>query len=135
MEVSIPGDYAKLFTSERAFAYLATLNADGSPQVTPVWIDYDGAHLVVNSAKGRRKDRNMRARPRVAVALSDPDNPYRYIEVRGRVVAVTEQGADQHIDKLAKRYLGVDRYPYRQPGEVRVIYRILPEHVSTFAAG
>ena len=104
---------------------------DGQPQVTPVWVDFDGVHLLVNSAKGRQKDRNMRERPRVSLALIDPDNAYRYLEVRGRVVEVTEDGADAHIDKMAKKYLGADSYPFRQPGEQRVIYKISPEHVNT----
>jgi PPOX class probable F420-dependent enzyme len=105
--------------------------ADGTPQVTPVWFDFDGTHLRVNSARGRVKDRNMRRSGRVALAIMDPENPYRYLAVRGRVEEITEAGADAHIDSLAKRYLGQDRYPYRQPGEVRVIYRIRPERVST----
>ena len=104
--------------------------SDGRPQVTPVWCDFDGAHVLFNSARGRQKDRNIRRDPRVALALIDPDNPYRYVEIRGRVVEITEQGADAHIDKLAKKYLGVDEYPYRQAGEVRVIYKVLPEHVQ-----
>jgi PPOX class probable F420-dependent enzyme len=104
---------------------------DGQPQVTPVWVDYDGKNVIFNSAKGRQKDRNVRRDPRVAVAVFDPDNPYRYLEVRGKVVEITEQGADAHIDKMAKKYMGVDKYPYRQPGEVRVIYKIQPEHTTT----
>jgi len=103
---------------------------DGSPQVTPVWCDFDGAHVLVNSARGRVKDRNMRRDPRVALVILDPDNPYRYLEVRGRVVEITEDGAEAHIDRLAQKYLGVERYPYRQPGEVRVLYKIRPERVS-----
>jgi PPOX class probable F420-dependent enzyme len=87
--------------------------------------------VVVNSAKGRQKDRNLRRDPRVALSLQDPENPYRYLEVRGRVIEITEQGADAHIDALAKKYMGVDRYPYRKPGEVRVIYRIEPERFTS----
>lgn len=126
----IPEKYRDLF-EKKAFANLATLNADGSPQVTPVWCDYDGTHVIVNSAKGRRKDRNMRRDARVALALSDPDNPYRYLEVRGKVVEVTEQGARDHINKMAKKYLGEDVYTYGPPDEVRVIYRIQPERFSS----
>jgi PPOX class probable F420-dependent enzyme len=125
---AIPEKYADLF-QKRAFASLGTVQPDGVPQVTPVWVDYDGRHVLVNSAKGRVKDRNMRRDPRVALAIIDPDNPYRYLEVRGRVVDVTEQGASQHIDKMAKKYLGQDKYPGAQPGEVRVLYKIEPEHV------
>ncbi len=126
----IPEKYTDLF-QKRAFANLATLNADGSPQNTPVWCDYDGACVIVNTARGRRKDRNMRRDPRVALSIMDPENPYRYLEIRGKVVEITEQGADEHIDKLAKKYLGLDRYPYRQPGEVRVIHRVKPERFSS----
>ena len=117
--------------SKVAFANLATLMADGSPQVTPVWVDYDGAYVRVNSAKGRVKDKNMRRDKRVALSIQDPDNPYRYLAVRGEVTEITENGADAHIDALAKKYLGKERYPFRSPGEVRVIYKIRPERVST----
>jgi PPOX class probable F420-dependent enzyme len=121
--------YAGLL-GKRAFAHLATVMPDGTPQVTPVWFDFDGTHIRVNSARGRVKDRNMRARPTVALAIVDPDDAYRYVSIRGRVVEVTEEGADAHIDALAKRYLGKDRYPWRRPGEVRVTYRIKPERVG-----
>ncbi len=126
----IPDKYRDLF-NKKAFASLATLMPDGRPQVTPVWCDYDGSHILVNSAKGRVKDRNMRRDPRVSLAIIDPDNPYRYLEVRGHVVDVTEGGASDHIHKMAKKYLGVDKYPYAQPGEVRVLYKIAPERVSS----
>jgi PPOX class probable F420-dependent enzyme len=130
MAVTIPESFKDLFTKV-AFAHLATCMPDGSPQVTPVWVDYDGSHVRVNSAKGRLKDKNMRRDKRVALSIQDPENAYRYIAVRGEVVEITEQGADAHIDALAKKYLGKDRYPFRGPGEVRVIYKIRPEKVST----
>ncbi len=130
MSQAIPEKYRDLF-QKRAFASLGTLMPDGSPQVTPVWCDFDGEYVIFNSAKGRRKDRNVRRDPRVALAIMDPDNPYRYLEIRGHVVEITEQGADTHIDKMAKKYLDVDKYPYRQPGEVRVMYKIRPEHTTT----
>ena len=130
MPEAIPEKYRDLF-NKRAFASLATLMPDGRPQVTPVWCDAEGDYVVFNSARGRQKDRNVRRDPRVAMAIVDPDNPYRYLEIRGRVVEITEEGADALIDKLSKKYLGVDKYPYRQPGEVRVIYKILPEHTTT----
>ena len=126
---AIPEKYLDLF-KKKAFASLATLMPDGRPQVTPVWVDWDGKHLIVNSAKGRQKDRNLRRDPRVALAIIDPENPYRYVEVRGKVVEITEQGADQHIDKMAKKYLDKDKYPFAQPGEVRVLYKIAPEKAS-----
>ncbi len=128
MAAKIPEAYLDLF-QKRAFGSLATLMPDGSPQVTPVWVDYyDGQYVVFNSARGRQKDRNVRRDARVAIALIDPDNPYRYLEVRGRVAEITQEGADESIDALAKKYLGVDKYPYAQPGEVRVIYKIRPDH-------
>ncbi|MGE5849864.1 MAG: PPOX class F420-dependent oxidoreductase [Candidatus Methylomirabilota bacterium] len=130
MAVTIPDRFRDLLT-KKAFASLATVMADGSPQVTPVWFDFDGTHLRVNSAKGRVKDRNMRRSGRVAVAILDPENPYRHMAIRGRVEEITEAGADAHIDSLSKKYLGKDRYPNRRPGEVRVIYRIRPERVHT----
>jgi PPOX class probable F420-dependent enzyme len=104
---------------------------DGTPQVTPVWCDYDGTYIRINSAKGRVKDHNMRRNPKVAIEIMDPDNPYRYLAVRGRVAEITESGADAHIDMLAKKYLGEERYPYGRPGEVRVLYKIQPDRVSS----
>jgi PPOX class probable F420-dependent enzyme len=129
MAAAIPDKFRDLL-EKKAFANLATVMKDGAPQVTPVWFDWDGSHIRVNSAKGRIKDRNMRRSPRVALAILDPDNPYRHLAIQGRVVDVTEQGADAHIDALAKKYLGQDRYPGRTPGEVRVIYRIQPDRVA-----
>ena len=123
---AIPETYLDL-TQKKAFAQLATLMPDGSPHVAPVWFEYDGKHIVINTAKGRVKDRNMRRDPRVGIDVVDPDNPYRHLSIRGRVLDVTEKGADEHIDKLTKKYIGQDKYPYRGPGEVRVIYRIEPE--------
>lgn len=123
--------YADLFREDRKpLAHVGTVMPDGSPQVTPMWFDYDGKHILVNSAKGRVKDRNMRRNPAVAVSIVDPDNAYRYVAILGRVVEITEKGADALIDRLAKKYIGQDRYPYRQPGEVRVTYRIAPQRVS-----
>jgi PPOX class probable F420-dependent enzyme len=126
---AIPDKYRDLFT-KRAFASLGTLMPDGAPQVTPVWVDLDGDLVVINTAKGRQKDKNMRRDPRVSLALVDPDNPYRYLEIRGKVAEIIEQGADAHIDKMAKKYLGADKYPYRQSSEVRVIYKIRPERTT-----
>jgi len=130
---AIPEKYLDLLEKKKAFASLATVMPDGSPQVTPVWVDYKGGAIRVNTAKGRVKARNMQEGARVALAILDPDNPYRHIQVRGRVKRVTEQGADAHIDALAKKYLGQDKYPYRQPGEVRLICEIEP--ISTSVMG
>jgi PPOX class probable F420-dependent enzyme len=126
----IPDKYRDLF-DKKVFAGLATLMPSGAPQVTPVWIDYDGENVIFNTAVGRQKDKNLQADGRVSLALTDPDNPYRYLEVRGKVVERTTDGADDHINKMAKKYLGQDVYPFRQPGEVRVIYKIKPEHTTS----
>ncbi len=129
MAATIPAQYMDLF-KKPAFAALATLMPSGQPQVTPVWCDFADGQVLVNTARGRQKDKNMRRDPRVTLTLIDPDNPYRYLEIRGRVVGDSEQGADAHIDRMAKKYLGKDKYPFRGPGEVRVLYRIEPEQVS-----
>jgi len=130
MSQVIPEQYLDLF-EKQAFGNLGTLMKDGSPQVTPVWVDYDGKYVRFNSAKGRVKDNNIRRDPRVSISLQDPANPYRYLEIRGRVVEVTESGADEHINKLSQKYLGKAVYPFRQPGEVRVTYKIEPAKVSS----
>ena len=103
---------------------------DGSPQVSPVWIDIEGDLILINSAEGRIKDKNIRADPRVALSATDPDNPYRALMIQGRVVKITEDGADDHIDKMARKYLGEDRYPWRA-GEKRVLYYVEPVKVAT----
>ncbi len=129
---AIPEKLADLVSEKKkSFANLATVMPDGSPQVTPVWFDMAGGRIRVNTARGRVKERNMKKGSRVALSIMDPENPYRYMQIRGAVVNVTEQGADQHIDSLAKKYLGQDKYPFRTPGEVRVIYEIEPSSVST----
>lgn len=124
-----PPEYLDLF-EKKAFAHLATIMADGTPQVTPIWIDYDGEYLLVNSAKGRVKDRNMEQRPHVAVDIIDPDNPYRYVAIRGRVVEITEEGGREHIDKLEFKYRGKPRYDLPE-GMVRRIYKITVDKVET----
>ena len=126
----IPATYLDLFSDKKAFASLATVMPDGSPQVTPVWFDFADGKLRVNTARGRIKDRNMAQNSRVAVDVMDPENPYRHVQIRGRIAAITEEGADAHIDSLAKKYLGQDTYPYRQASEKRVIYTIEPLSVS-----
>lgn len=126
----IPAKYSDL-TTKKAFANVATVMADGSPQVTPVWFDYTNGKIRVNTAKGRVKARTMTQGAKVAVAIMDPDNAYRYIQVRGKVARVTEDGADAHIDALAKKYLGKETYPFRQPGEKRITIEITPESIDT----
>ena len=122
--------YLDLLQQKKAFAALATIMPDGSPQVTPVWFDYLGGKVRVNTARGRTKARNLKPQAAVALSIMDPDNPYRYLQIRGRVASVSEDGADAHIDALAKKYLGKDSYPFRRPGEVRIIYEIEPVSVS-----
>lgn len=126
----IPEKYLDLFGDKKAFACLATVMPDGSPQVTPIWFDFTGGKLRINTARGRVKDRNMTQNAVVALAILDPDNPYRYVQIRGRVALITEEGADAHINSLAKKYMGVDTYPYSRPGEVRVMYEIEPTSVQ-----
>jgi len=125
----IPESHADIL-QKPAFAHLSTVMSDGSPQASAVWVDTDGPLIVVNSAEGRLKDRNIRRDPRVAISVTDPDNPYRSLMIRGRVSKITNEGADAHIDKMAKKYMGVDEYPFRAPDEVRVIYYIEPERVA-----
>jgi PPOX class probable F420-dependent enzyme len=128
---AIPEKYLDLLQQKKTFANLATVMPDGSPQVTPVWFDYTNGVIRVNTARGRVKARNMKDGAPVALAIMDPDNAYRYIQVRGRVKRATEQGADAHIDQLAKKYLGKDKYPWAQPDQVRVIYEIEPTSFSS----
>jgi PPOX class probable F420-dependent enzyme len=129
MPDTISPGFRKLL-QEPAYCQLATLMPDGSPQVTQVWVDNDGEHILVNTAQGRQKELNVRRDPRVAVNVVDPTNAWRLAMVRGRVVDVTTAGADQLIDQLAKKYLNEDTYPFRRPEEVRVTLKILPEKIS-----
>lgn len=127
---TIPQSHQDLLEDDvRAFTSLATIMQDGSPQVTPVWFSWDGENILINSAQGRLKDRNMRERPVVAMVIMDPTNPYRWLQIRGKVVDITTNGARDHINSLNNKYTGNPNYPV-VPNEVRVIYRIKPEHVS-----
>jgi len=130
MPATLSEGVKKLFL-EPNFAHLATLMPDGSPQVTPVWVDLEDGRILVNTAEGRAKPRNVRHDPRVAISIARQDNPYASAFIRGRVVELRREGADELIDKLAKKYIGQDRYPWRQPGEQRLILVIEPEHVSS----
>jgi PPOX class probable F420-dependent enzyme len=127
----IPAGFHDLLTEKKAFAHLATIMPDGSPQVTPVWFDYRNGRIRVNTAKGRVKARNMSEGSRVALSILDPDNAYRYMQVRGKIVQVTEAGGKEHIDSLAKKYLGRDVYPWHNASDVRVIYEVEPLSVQT----
>ncbi|MFH1184398.1 MAG: TIGR03618 family F420-dependent PPOX class oxidoreductase [Chloroflexota bacterium] len=125
----IPDSHADLLRDEaRAFAYLATIMPDGSPQVTPVWFNTEGDLILLNSAKGRTKDRNMRSRPEVALLIADPKDPLRYLQVRGRIVGITEAGALEHIGTLSMKYRGRPWTPVS--GQTRAIYKLLPDRVS-----
>jgi len=116
---------------EKNFAFLATVDSKGRPQVTPIWIDSDGEYVLLNTAIGRVKQKNTKRNPRVAVAVLDMSSPYRYAAIRGQVLEqIAGQTAEDHIDKLAKKYLNKDKYPFRQAGEKRVILKIVPEHVT-----
>jgi len=117
------------FLAGKNFAYFATLMKDGSPHVAPTWIDYDGKMILINTAAGRVKENNVKHDKRVAISVSDNSNPYEMITIRGTVEEITDKNADEHIDKLAKRYLGLDKYPFRNPTEKRIILKILPEKV------
>lgn len=128
MSATIPAEFLDLF-KKKSFAHFATIMADGSPQITPVWIDYDGEFILVNSKVGRTKNNNVAERPAVAIEISDPENPYRYLMVRGTVVAIENQTDSTHIDSLAYRYVGAEKYPWGEPGEARQIFKIRPDHV------
>jgi len=129
MAVSLTEAQKKLLGGKN-FVSVATINRDGSPQVTPVWADFDGTYVVLNSEEKRRKVRNLKRDPRVSLSVYDQENPYSYIEIRGRVVEITTKGAFEHIDKLAKKYIGQDKYPWNKPEDVRVIIKVEPEHVA-----
>ncbi|WP_435363164.1 PPOX class F420-dependent oxidoreductase [Haloarchaeobius sp. DYHT-AS-18] len=128
----IPEQYHDLF-EKATFAHFATVMPDGTPQVTPVWVDYDTESdlVLINTAQGRLKERNVRENPKVGIEMTDPDDPYRFLSVRGEVVEVTEEGAVEHIDKMTQRYMGQETYPnHGEEGGPRVIIRIRPDRVT-----
>ncbi|MDF0680911.1 MAG: PPOX class F420-dependent oxidoreductase [Candidatus Nitrosocosmicus sp.] len=120
--------------SGKNIAFVASLMKDGGPQITPVWIDYDGQFILINTAEGRVKQRNFQRDPRIAVSIIDPTNPYNTVSIRGKVIEQITDGADDHIDRLAKKYLGVDKYPFRTPEEKRIILKINPDKVFTISS-
>ena len=122
-------DSIKQLLTGKNFAFVATLMKDGSPQITPTWIDFEGDTILINTAEGRTKQKNVSRDQRVAISIVDQNNPYNMVTIRGKVAEQTSKGADEHIDKLAKRYLGVDKYPFRSPTEKRVIIKVTPENV------
>lgn len=119
---------------DKNFCHVSTLRRDGSVHTAPVWIDVQDGRPVLNTAEGRAWPRNLERDPRVTLTVQNMANPYEYLEVRGRVAERTHEGADAHIDALAKKYMGVDEYPLRQPGEQRVILRVEPDHVHVFGS-
>ncbi|MBI4446101.1 MAG: PPOX class F420-dependent oxidoreductase [Acidobacteria bacterium] len=133
----IPVSFLDLF-EKGSYGHLATLMPDGKPQVTPVWVDFDGLYLLINTAKDRIKDLNMRARPYIAISILDPEKPQRYLGIQGKVVEIVEDvAAEQHMKKLGKRYIDEAAYPeflrrLSKSAEKRVLYRILPQRVHTF---
>ncbi len=131
MSVKIEGRAEDLLKAKN-FCHVATLRADGSVHGVPVWVDVQDGRPVLNTAEGRAWPRNLERDPRVTLTVVNGENPYEYVEVRGRVAERTHEGADAHIDTMAKKYMGVDKYPLRQPGEQRVIIRVEPDHVHAF---
>jgi len=129
MAITLNGQQKK-YLADKNFGHIATLNKDGSPQVSPVWVEYDGTHVIVNSELSRRKVRNLKRDPRVSISILNGENPYEYIEIRGKVVEITAEGGFAGIDRLAKKYMGVDKYPLNKPEDVRVVIKIAPEHVA-----
>jgi PPOX class probable F420-dependent enzyme len=128
MAEAIEGRVAELLDG-RNFVQVGTIRRDGTPHLTPVWVDHEGGKVVLNSSEGRAWPANLRRDPRVTLNVVNQENPYEYVEIRGRMVEDTHDGADEHIDKLAKKYMDLDEYPGRFPGERRIIFRIEPEHV------
>jgi PPOX class probable F420-dependent enzyme len=125
--MNFPTDFQDLLSEHsKALLYLATTMPDGSPQVTPVWFDTDGEHILINTNQGRVKDKNMKARPKVAMTIQDPGDPYRYLGIRGEVVGYTTEGADEHIHKLSLRYKDEPWKPRKD--QRRIIFRIKPTH-------
>jgi PPOX class probable F420-dependent enzyme len=125
----IPGKYADIL-EKVAFANIATIGPHGEPQNNPVWFEWGGERLKFSQTKGRQKYKNLQREPRLAVSIIDPDNPYRYLELRGRVVEVEEDLDNAFIDKMAKKYLDADEYPYHQPGDERIVVYVEPEHAT-----
>ena len=124
----IDGSIMQLLTGKN-FAFVATLMKDGSPQITPTWIDFDCKIILINTAEGRTKQKNTSRDPRIAISIVDQNDPYNMVTIRGKVIEQTSKGADDHIDKLAKRYLGVDKYPFRSSTEKRIIIKVEPEKI------
>lgn len=131
MSTAIAGRAEELLKGKN-FAQVATLRGDGAVHVAPVWVDVQDGRPVLNTADGRVWPRNLERDPRVTITVQNMENPYEYVSIRGRVAERTTEGADEHIDRMAMKYLGQESYPFREPGEQRVIFRIEPEHVHVY---
>jgi PPOX class probable F420-dependent enzyme len=121
---------AKGLLKGKNFANVATVRKDGSPQVSPIWVDFDGTHIILNSEEKRAKVKNLKRDPRVAVSVFNQANPYEYVQISGRVTEITTEGGAEGIDKMAQKYLGQEKYPGNKPGDVRVVIRIEPEKIT-----
>ena len=126
---NFPQEYRDLLKDEtKAYLFLATTMPDGSPQVTPIWFSSDDEYILINTNEGRTKDRNMKARPKIALVIQDPTTPYRYIQIRGEIAEFTTQGADEHINQLSLKY---DNKPWKyRAGQKRIIFKIKPTHID-----
>jgi PPOX class probable F420-dependent enzyme len=133
MAIKLP-ESARKVLQDKAYGHVVTFGANGRPQVTMVWVDAEGDEVLFNTAEGRKKPQNLRRDPRVIISVQDRNNPQAYMAVHG-TATLTEAGADTHIDKLAKRFLGMDKYPYRQPGEKRLLVRVTVDRLGGFAPG
>ncbi len=127
--VTIPSGYADLLQST-ALANVATIGPHGEPQVNPVWFGWDGEHVLFSQTKGRQKYHNVQREPRIALSIVDPANPFRYLEIRGKIARIDEDPDFAFINSMAKKYMGKDEYPFHQPGDVRVVLVIEPEHTT-----
>ncbi len=132
IERTMTKEVVELFRGKN-FAFVATLSKDGSPQITPTWIDIEDSTILINTAEGRVKHKNVSRDPRIAVSVVDQNNPYDMVTVRGKVIEQTTTGADEHIDRLAKKYLGLDKYPFRSSSEKRIILKVKPEQIYHMA--
>jgi PPOX class probable F420-dependent enzyme len=133
MAIKLPESVKKVL-QDKAYGHVVTFNAAGRPQITMVWMDVEGDEVLFNTADGRIKPRNLRANPRIVVSVQDRNTPQAYMVIHGQA-SITEAGADAHIDKLAKRFLGADKYPYRRPGEKRLVVRVKVDRIGGFAPG
>ncbi|HEV7529304.1 MAG TPA: PPOX class F420-dependent oxidoreductase [Solirubrobacteraceae bacterium] len=133
MSAKIEGRAEELLRAKN-FCHVATLRTDGSVHGVPVWVDVQDGLPTLNTAEGRAWPRNLQRDPRVTLTVQNMENPYEYVEIRGTEAERTHDGADEHIDALAKKYMDADTYPLRQPGEQRLIIRVAPEHVRVYGS-